>query len=72
MHVPDANQFLAAFIAGATIATINPGASNSFRHTGELISEMVKGAALLAFAMLLDARRLRRRRLGRPGARGRA
>jgi NhaP-type Na+/H+ or K+/H+ antiporter len=52
--VLDANRFLAAFIAGATIATIRPGASNSFRHTGELISEMVKGAALLAFAVLLD------------------
>jgi NhaP-type Na+/H+ or K+/H+ antiporter len=50
-----ANQFLAAFVAGATIGTIGPGASESFRHTGELISELAKGGALLAFATLLDA-----------------
>jgi NhaP-type Na+/H+ or K+/H+ antiporter len=49
-----ANQFLAAFLGGATIATVAPQASGSFRHTGELISELVKGAALLAFASLLD------------------
>ena len=50
----EANQFLAAFVAGATVATLRPPASESFRHTGELISEMTKGAALLAFASLLD------------------
>lgn len=49
-----ANQFLAAFLAGATIATLRPEASESFRHTGELISELAKGGALLAFATLLD------------------
>ncbi len=48
-----ANQFLAAFVAGATIATLRPAVSESFRHTGELISELAKGAALLAFAGLL-------------------
>lgn len=51
----EANQFLAAFVAGACIATIRPAASNSFRHTGELVSEMAKGAALLAFASLITA-----------------
>ncbi len=52
--VVHANQFLAAFIAGSTIATIAPEASESFRHTGELVSEIVKGGALLAFATLFD------------------
>jgi sodium/hydrogen antiporter len=49
-----ANQFLAAFVAGATIATVGPTMSESFRQTGELVSEMAKGGALLAFATLLD------------------
>lgn len=49
-----ANQFLAAFAAGATIATVRPDTSESFRQTGELVSEMAKGGALLAFATLLD------------------
>ncbi|MDF1605801.1 cation:proton antiporter [Nocardioides sp. YIM 152315] len=49
-----ANQFLAAFIAGATIATIRPAASDAFRRTGDLVSELAKGGALLAFATLLD------------------
>ncbi len=51
----EANQFLAAFAAGATIATIRPSASDAFRHTGELVSELAKGAALLSFATLVDA-----------------
>jgi NhaP-type Na+/H+ or K+/H+ antiporter len=51
----NANQFLAAFLAGATIATVAPEVSGSFRHTGELVSELVKGAALIAFATLLDS-----------------
>ncbi|MGB0099861.1 MAG: cation:proton antiporter [Nocardioides sp.] len=49
-----ANQFLAAFVAGATVATVSPSASESFRRTGELVSELAKGGALLAFATLLD------------------
>ncbi len=49
-----ANQFLAAFVAGATIAALAPEVSGSFRHTGELVSEMAKGAALVAFASLVD------------------
>lgn len=49
-----ANQFLAAFLAGATVATLSPETSESFRGTGELVTEVVKGGALLAFATLLD------------------
>lgn len=54
----DANQFLAAFVAGATVATIRPAASEAFRHTGELASELAKGIALLAFAMVIDSQLL--------------
>jgi NhaP-type Na+/H+ or K+/H+ antiporter len=49
-----ANQFLAAFVAGSTVATVRPAASEAFRRTGELVSEMAKGAALLTFASLVD------------------
>lgn len=52
-HLTHANPFLAAFAAGSVIATVEHEASESFRHTGELASEMTKGAALLAFATLL-------------------
>lgn len=49
-----ANQFLAAFVAGSTIATVRPETSDSFRATGELLSELAKGGALIAFAGLLE------------------
>lgn len=52
-HLTHTNSFLAAFVAGSVIATLQSDASEAFRHTGELASEMVKGAALLAFATLL-------------------
>ena len=52
-HLTHANQFLAAFAAGSVIATLEHDASESFRHTGELASELTKGVALLAFATLL-------------------
>lgn len=49
-----ANQFIAAFVAGSTVATLRPSASDAFRRTGELVSELAKGGALLAFATLVD------------------
>lgn len=49
-----ANEFIAAFLAGVTIATVRPVASESFRRTGELLSELAKGAALIAFAGFVD------------------
>lgn len=52
-HLTHANGFLAAFVAGSVISTLQHEASEAFRRTGELASEMVKGAALLAFATLL-------------------
>jgi sodium/hydrogen antiporter len=48
-----ANAFLAAFAAGSTIATLETDATDAFRHTGERLSELLQGAALLAFATLL-------------------
>jgi sodium/hydrogen antiporter len=50
----EANSFLAAFVGGSVIATLAPAVSESFRGTGEIVSEVVKGAALIAFASLLD------------------
>lgn len=48
-----ANLYLAAFSAGITLATVSPRASNAFAPVGELVSELAKNAALLAFAALL-------------------
>ena len=50
-----ANPFLAAFVAGSTIASLESDATEVFGRTGERISELLQGAALLAFASLLDA-----------------
>lgn len=50
-----ANAFVAAFAAGSTIASLDSTATAAFRRTGERVSEMLLGAALLAFASLLDA-----------------
>ena len=47
------NPFLAAFVAGSTIATLEADATEAFRRTGERLSELLQGAALLAFASLL-------------------
>ena len=48
-----ANPFLAAFVAGATVATVSPGPSDAFGFVGDLTSELAKGFALLAFGALL-------------------
>lgn len=53
-----ANPFLAAFAAGSTIATLETDATEAFRRTGERVSELLLGAAMIAFATLLDADRL--------------
>jgi NhaP-type Na+/H+ or K+/H+ antiporter len=52
--VTHANPFLAAFVAGSTVATVRPQASHAFEETGGVVSELVKGAAVLAFACQLD------------------
>ncbi|GAB2908006.1 cation:proton antiporter [Rhodococcus aerolatus] len=48
-----ANPFLAAFVGGITLATVSPRASELFAGTGELLGELAKNFALLAFGTLV-------------------
>ncbi len=48
-----ANAFLAAFAAGSTVATVAPELQVAFEEFGELVSELLKLAALLVFGALL-------------------
>ena len=52
------NLFLGAFSAGITIATVSERASGAFHRFGEIISELLKLAALLALGALLAPRLL--------------
>lgn len=52
----NANLFLAAFAAGVTVATLSESVRDSFHGFGELVSELLKLAALLVFAMLIAPR----------------
>lgn len=54
-----ANLFLAAFFAGATVETVNPRFSDAFHHFGQLVSELLKLAAILVFAALMSPTFLR-------------
>lgn len=47
------NPYLAAFVGGATLATVAPQAEHAFDELGEQLSELVKFAALLVFGALL-------------------
>lgn len=49
----DANPYVAAFAAGSLLATWLPTASDRYGELGELVSELGKDIALLAFATLL-------------------
>ncbi|MCZ7572435.1 MAG: cation:proton antiporter [Ardenticatenaceae bacterium] len=49
-----ANEFLAAFAAGVTIATVSPEARDEFRVFGERVTELLKLAALLVFGALIS------------------
>ena len=51
--VTGANPFLAAFVGGITLATVSPRASELFASTGELLGELAKNFALLAFGTLV-------------------
>ncbi len=53
------NEFLAAFAAGITIATLSPGMRAAFHQFGELIAELLKLAALLVFGALISLSFLR-------------
>ncbi len=48
------NTFLAAFAAGATLATIAPRARDVFAQIGDSATEMLKLAALLVFGSMLS------------------
>lgn len=49
----DANEFLAAFAAGVTVATMSPEFRDAFHEFGELVTELLKLAALLVFGALI-------------------
>lgn len=51
--VTGANEFLAAFVGGMTMATANPAARDAFHRFGELVTELLKLAAILAFGALV-------------------
>ena len=52
--ITHANEFLAAFAAGITVATIGPEVREAFHHFGELVAELLKLAALLVFGALMS------------------
>lgn len=52
-HYTHANSYLAAFFAGATIASLSPSTAEVFEPLGEQVSELLKFAAVLVFGGLL-------------------
>jgi NhaP-type Na+/H+ or K+/H+ antiporter len=53
-----ANSFLAAFSGGSALASVEPRLRQEFSQFGELITELLKLAALLVFGALLSPRLL--------------
>ena len=49
-----ANELLAAFAAGITVATVGPEVREAFHRFGELVAELLKLAALLVFGSLIS------------------
>jgi NhaP-type Na+/H+ or K+/H+ antiporter len=49
-----ANLFLAAFAAGATLASLSPALREAFHAFGETLGELLKLAALLVFGVLMS------------------
>lgn len=49
-----ANLFLAAFAAGVTVATFSPDVERAFAAFGELVTELLKLAAILVFGALIS------------------
>ncbi|GAA3398545.1 cation:proton antiporter [Streptomyces roseoviridis] len=52
-HLTHANPYLAAFSAGAVLATVAPDSHQAFEPLGESLAELAKFAALLVFGALL-------------------
>jgi sodium/hydrogen antiporter len=53
-YATHANLFLAAFTAGITVATLAPDVEHSFAEFGELVTELLKLAAILVFGALIS------------------
>ncbi len=53
-YTTHANLFLAAFAAGITIATVAPEVEETFHEFGELVTELLKLAAILVFGALIS------------------
>lgn len=52
-HLTGANPYLAAFSAGAVLASVSPESKAAFEPLGEALAELSKFAALLVFGALL-------------------
>lgn len=52
--ITQANLFLAAFVAGVTVATVGAREAQAVRDLGEVVAEMIKLAALLVFGLLIS------------------
>jgi sodium/hydrogen antiporter len=52
-HLTHANPYLAAFCAGAVLASVSPEGKQAFEPLGEAVAELAKFAALLVFGALL-------------------
>ena len=53
-NLTHANLFLAAFTAGITVATMAPEVQEDFADFGELVTELLKLAAILVFGALIS------------------
>lgn len=60
----DANEYIAAFVAGITIATLGPDLADEFESFGEPLSELLKLGALMVFGALISVTFLREIPLG--------
>ncbi|GAB3495259.1 cation:proton antiporter [Amycolatopsis cihanbeyliensis] len=63
-HLTHANPYLAAFVAGSALATMDKVAVEHFEPLGEILSEITKFAALLVFGALITPERLSHLGLG--------
>ncbi|MDT0306509.1 cation:proton antiporter [Streptomyces sp. DSM 44917] len=52
-HLTHANPYLAAFSAGAVLASVSPEGKRAFEPLGDALAELAKYAALLVFGALL-------------------
>lgn len=52
-HATHANLFLGAFAAGITVATLGQGLRHEFEQFGELVTELLKLAAIMVFGALI-------------------